>query len=103
MTSEFRFCVVGREYSPHYKFPTVGAVFFHLLVSTKLNKQNLNKFSLLRSGGGGLDIFWVRGCASGKYIDFHDFGIRNGIKFCNFGIRNGMHFRKSGFRSGIYF
>ena len=35
-----------------------------------------------RAGGGGvLYIFWVRGLAIGKGIDFHDFGIiRNGIE-----------------------
>ena len=32
-------------------------------------------------GGGVLYIFWVRGRAIGKGIDFHDFGIiRNGIE-----------------------
>ena len=34
-----------------------------------------------RAGGGVLYIFWVRGRAIGKGIDFHDFGIiRNGIE-----------------------
>ena len=67
-------------------------------------------------GGGVLYIFWVRGRAIGKGIDFHDFGIRNSIEFHDFGIRNGinfrnfaigigsgMHFRKIGIKSGIYF
>ena len=47
-----------------------------------------------RPGGGGLlYIFWVRGRAMGKGIDFHDFGIRKGIDFHDFGIRNGIDFR----------
>ena len=39
---------------------------------------------LRNPGGGLLYIFWVRGLAIGKGIDFHDFGIRNGINFHNF-------------------
>ena len=35
-------------------------------------------------GGGVLYIFWVRGRAIGKGIDFYDFGVRNGIDFRNF-------------------
>ena len=42
-------------------------------------------------GGGVLYIFWVRGRAIGKGIDFHGFGIRN--DFHDFGIRNGINFR----------
>ena len=44
-------------------------------------------------GGGLLYIFWVRGRAIGKGIDFHDFVIRNGINFHDFVIRNGIDFR----------
>ena len=55
--------------------------------------------------GGVLYIFWVRGRAIGKGIDFHDFGIRNGINFRNFaiGIGSGMHFWKIGIRNGYVF
>ena len=54
--------------------------------------------------GAVLYIFWVRGRAIGKGIDFHDFGIRNGINFRNFhNWYTGMHFRKIGIKSGIYF
>ena len=42
--------------------------------------------------GGLLYIFWVRGRAIGKGINFHDFGIRNSIDFHDFGIRNGIDF-----------
>ena len=38
--------------------------------------------------GDALHIFWVRGRAIGKGIDFPDIGIKNGIIFHNFGIRN---------------
>ena len=34
-------------------------------------------------GGYPGGIFWVRGRAIGKGIDFHDFGIKNGINFRN--------------------
>ena len=40
------------------------------------------------SPGDALHIFWVRGRAIGKGIDFPDIGIKNGINFHNFGIRN---------------
>ena len=43
-------------------------------------------------GGGVLYIFWVRGRAIGKGINFHEFAIRNGIDFHDFGIRNGIDF-----------
>ena len=43
-------------------------------------------------GGGVRYIFWVRGRAIGKGIDFNDFGIRNGINFRNFGIRTVLIF-----------
>ena len=37
---------------------------------------------MLRGGGWGvLYILWVRGRAIEKGIDFHEFGIRNGIDF----------------------
>ena len=42
-----------------------------------------------RGGGGALHIFWVRGRAIRKGIDFPDIGIKNGINFHNFGTRNG--------------
>ena len=35
-----------------------------------------------------LHIFWVRGRAIEKGIDFPDIGIKNGINFHNFCIRN---------------
>ena len=69
-------------------------------------------------GGGVLYVFWVRGRAIGKGIDFHEFGIRNGINFdfdfddfdfdqffaiLTIGIGSGMRFRKIGIKSGIYF
>ena len=34
-------------------------------------------------GRGVLYIFWVRGRAIGRGIDFHDLGIKNGIDFRN--------------------
>ena len=43
-------------------------------------------------GGGALYIFWVRGRAIGKGIDFQHIGISNGMDFYNFGIRNGTSF-----------
>ena len=54
----------------------------------------LGSLNLARGGGGGvLYIFWVRGRAIGKGIDFHDFVIRNGINFHDFVIRNSINFR----------
>ena len=47
---------------------------------------------------GLLHIFWVRGRAIGKSINFRNFGIRNGIDFFNFGIENGIDFRNFGMR-----
>ena len=38
-------------------------------------------------------MFWVRGRAIGKGIDFPDIGIKNGINFHNFGIRNVIDFQ----------
>ena len=65
---------------------------------------------------GALHIFWVRGLAIEKGIDFPDIGIKNGTNFQNFGIRNGTDsqgfgikykvrytFRKVGIRSAILF
>ena len=57
---------------------------------------------ILPGGGGGAQyIFWVRGRAILKGIDFRNFGIRNGIDFRNFGIRNGIDFHDFGIRNGI--
>ena len=36
--------------------------------------------------GGALHMFWVRGRAIGKGIDFPNIGIRNSIDFCSFGM-----------------
>ena len=60
---------------------------------------------LSRGGGGLLYTFWVWGRAIGKGIDFHDFGIRNGIVFHNFRnwYRVGYAFSEIGIKSGIYF
>ena len=69
------------------------------------------------SPGGALHVFWVRGRAIGKGIDFPHICIRNGIGFYNFGMRKGTNFqdssvrfkvlvyfiRKIGIRSGIPF
>ena len=62
-----------------------------------------NKCLSLPRGRGVLHIFWVRGRAIGKGIDFRDFGIRNGIDFRDFGIRNGIDFHDFGIRNGIDF
>ena len=48
--------------------------------------------------GGALHIFWIRGRAIGKGIDFPDIGIKNGINFHNFGIRNGTDFQGFGMK-----
>ena len=48
--------------------------------------------------GGALHIFWVRGRAIGKGIDFPHIGISNGIDFYNFDIRNGTNFQDSSVR-----
>ena len=48
-----------------------------------------------RTPGGALHIFWVRGRAFGKCIDFPHIGISNGIDFYNFGINNGTDFQDS--------
>ena len=45
-----------------------------------------------------LHIFWVRGRAIGKGIDFPDIGITNGINFHNFGMRNGTDFQDFGMK-----
>ena len=50
--------------------------------------QNSDKDSV---PGGALHIFWVRGRAIGKGINFPDIGIKNGINFHNFGISNGIY------------
>ena len=51
--------------------------------------QNRRELSL-PGGRGALHIFWVRGLAIGKGVDFHYFDIRNGIYFHDFGQRNVM-------------
>ena len=43
-------------------------------------------------------MFWARGHAIGKGIDFPDIGIRNSIDFHNFGIRNDTDIQDVGLR-----
>ena len=52
----------------------------------------------LLAPGGALHIFWVRGRAIGKGIDFPDISIKNGINFHTFGIRNGTDFQGFGMK-----
>ena len=54
---------------------------------------------------GVLYIFWVRGRAIGKGIDFHDFGIRNDIDFRNFRnwYRVGYAFSENWYKVGYTF
>ena len=56
-------------------------------------------------GGGALRIFWVRGRATGKGIDFPHIGISNDIDFYNFRIWNGTNFQDSSvrFKVLVYF
>ena len=65
------------------------ALELNLAITTTSSSKFL---STLCPGGGVLYIFWVRGRAIGKGIDFREFGIRNGIDFHDFGIRNGIDF-----------
>ena len=52
-----------------------------VLYCFKNHSPNQQLLPHLVPGGGVLYIFWIRGRSIGKDIDFHNFGIRNGIKF----------------------
>ena len=52
--------------------------------------------------GDALHIFWVRGRAIGRGIDFPDNGIRSGIDFHNFGIRNRTNFQDFGMKYKVW-
>ena len=63
---------------------------------------------LLHKPRGVLYIFWVRGRAIGKGIDFHDFGIRNGIDLSIFAVftilyRVGYAFSENWYKVGYIF
>ena len=55
-------------------------------------------FATIKSRGGALHIFWVRGRAIGKGIYFLDIGIKNSLNYHNFGIMNGADFLDFGMK-----
>ena len=64
------------------KWKILCSLLFRRLIVTSRSVSKINFMFLTQ--GGLLYIFWVRGRAIGKGIDFHDFDIRNGYRFSQF-------------------